>query len=74
MRLRKRVGAVAAAVAATTGCPCPGVVNRLAAEEDADPPPCPACGGCHVLVIQTVVVEAGPGGRLVEAGRDAARP
>ncbi|QDU21272.1 hypothetical protein [Urbifossiella limnaea] len=59
MRLSKRVGAVAAAVAATTGCPGPGVVNRLAADEDADPPPCPMCGGCHVLVIDEVVVEAG---------------
>lgn len=59
MRLSKRVGAVAAAVAATTGCPGPGVVNRLAVDEDADPPPCPACGGCHELVIQEVVVGVG---------------
>ena len=59
MRLSKRVVAVAAAVAGTTGCPGPGVVNRLAADGDADPPACPVCGGCHVLVIEEVVVEAG---------------
>ncbi|MBN9524297.1 hypothetical protein J0H58_38250 [bacterium] len=40
------------------GCPGPGVVNRLATGDDPDPPPCPACGGCHVLVIDEVVVEA----------------
>jgi hypothetical protein len=62
MRLGRRVAraaaSVAAAVSATAGCPGPGVVNRLAADEVADPPPCPACGGCHVLVIEEVVVEA----------------
>ncbi|MBN9524534.1 hypothetical protein J0H58_39475 [bacterium] len=59
MRLRKRVGAVTAAVAAAGGCPGPGVVNRLSAEDTPDPPPCLACGGCHVLVIEEVVVAAG---------------
>ncbi|HYH64127.1 MAG TPA: hypothetical protein VD866_05470 [Urbifossiella sp.] len=58
MRLRKRVWAIAEAVASTTGCPGHGVVNRLAADGTPDPPPCPACGGCHVLVIEEVVVEA----------------
>lgn len=58
MRLSKRVGAVAAA-AATAGCPGLGVVNRLAANEDADTPPYPACDGCHVLVVEEVVVEVG---------------
>jgi hypothetical protein len=59
MRLRQRVRAAAAVLAATAGCPGPGVVNRLAADDGADPPPCPACGGCHVLVIDEVVVEPG---------------
>ena len=59
MRLRQRVEAVAVTVAGTAGCPGRGVVNRLAADEDADPPPCPGCGGCHVLVVEEVVVEAG---------------
>lgn len=59
MRLRKRVGVVAAAVAAAGGCPGPGVVNRLAADGAPDPPPCPGCGGCHTLVVEEVVVAAG---------------
>ncbi|HYH64255.1 MAG TPA: hypothetical protein VD866_06115 [Urbifossiella sp.] len=59
MRLRRRVEAVAATVAGTAGCPGRGVVNRLAAEDAPDPPPCTVCGGCHVLVIEEVVVEAG---------------
>lgn len=68
MRLRGRVARAAGTVTrrASAGCPGPGVVNRLAADEDADPPPCPACGGCHVLVIEEVVVEAGPDGRPAE--------
>ncbi|QDU23759.1 hypothetical protein [Urbifossiella limnaea] len=66
MRLRRRVGAVATALIGTAGCPGRGVVNRLAADEDADPPPCPACGGCHVLVVEEVVVWAAePVGGLV---------
>jgi anaerobic selenocysteine-containing dehydrogenase len=58
-RLRRRVASAAAAAAATAGCPGPGVVGRLAAGGDPDPPPCPACGGCHVLAIDEVVVGAG---------------
>jgi len=63
MRLARRVtsaaASVAAAAAATAGCPGPGVVNRLGADDAPDPPPCAACGGCHVLVIEEVVVEVG---------------
>jgi len=61
VRIARRLARAAASVAAaaTAGCPGPGVVNRLAADEDADPPTCPVCGGCHVLVIEEVVVEAG---------------
>lgn len=59
MRLRRRIEAVAAAVVGETGCPGPGVVTRLAFDDEPDPPPCPACGGCHVLVIDEVVIEAG---------------
>jgi hypothetical protein len=61
MRLARRVArattTVAAAVSAVVGCPGPGVMNRLA-DDAPDPPPCPVCGGCHVLAIEEVVVEA----------------
>ena len=58
MRHRKRVEKMLVAVAGSSGCPGPGVVNRLAADGDPDPPPCPACGGCHVVVIEEVIVTA----------------
>jgi hypothetical protein len=68
MRLRRRVTRVAKAVVArgSAGCPGLGVVNRLAADGDPDPPPCPVCGGCHVLMVEEVVVTAGLAGRPVE--------
>jgi hypothetical protein len=53
------VRAAATAVAAAGGCHGPGVVDRLATGHGLDPPPCPACGGCHVLKIIEEVVEAG---------------
>jgi hypothetical protein len=60
--LRRRIGAASAASAAAGGCPGPGVVNRLAAGGDPEPPPCPACGGCHVQATDEVLVVAEPPG------------
>lgn len=57
-RLRRRMASVAVAVVTAGGCPGPGVVNRLAADGDPDPLPCPGCGGSHVLVVEEVVVTA----------------